>query len=955
MLNFIKEKIFGNQNEKELQRMTPLVEAVDAFEQEFRPLSDDQLRAKTNMFRQTVKEHIEKNSNPDSSEEHKQKLEQAALKNILPEAFAVCREAAWRTLSMRHFKVQIIGGIVLHEGKIAEMTTGEGKTLAATLAVYLNAIMGKGVHIVTVNDYLAQRDCGWMGPVYAFLGLSCASIAHDFSIVYDAQHLDAKARDDRMAHLRPISRREAYRCDITYGTNNEFGFDYLRSNMVMHKDEMVQRDLNFAIVDEVDSILIDEARTPLIISGPAEASTDKYYKIDKIIPKLIAGEKNEETKEESGDFIVEEKANTVYLTDEGEVKVSKMLGVDNLSSLETMELKHHVDQALKAHSPLFRRDVHYVVKDGQVIIVDDFTGRLMPGRRWSDGLHQAIEAKEGMKIERENQTLATITFQNYFRMYNKLSGMTGTALTEEAEFQHIYKLDVIVIPTNRALIRRHYPDVIFKTAKEKFKAVVEEIIEINSSGRPILVGTISIENSELISRLLKNRGIKHNVLNAKSHEQEAPIIAQAGKKGFVTIATNMAGRGTDILLGGNAEYFANALLSKKGIDPQLATTEQREKALQSVKEESVKEHEEVVALEGLHIIGTERHEARRIDNQLRGRAGRQGDPGSSRFYLSLEDDLMRIFASDRITKFMNFVQWEENMPIDHPMIGKSIEIAQKRVESHNFDIRKQLLKFGDILSKQRDIVYDQRKFLLHQEDIRTYILDLVDEVVDDAIAQYMPEKTHPADWNISGLEEWLRTKFGIMFAIPSDGDIAELVKKAITNAYEHKLSALEHMLRHDFERSICLHVLDTQWKDHLYAMDTLREGIGLRAFGQKDPLVEYQHEGYILFSDMLNRIKEETLEFLFKVTMVGQEEPAGVFANTPISYSHPQASQFSKSNTTGPQPSATPPALSGRSPQEAQIQEKALPFVRNDHKVGRNDPCPCGSGKKFKKCCGKSQ
>ncbi|MCK4994611.1 MAG: preprotein translocase subunit SecA [Candidatus Omnitrophica bacterium] len=955
MFKFIKDKIFGNQNEKELKRLAPLVTEIEAFEKTIKSLSDEQLRAKTDDFRLKVKKHIEKNSNSDSSEENKQKLEKEALGEILPEAFAVCREAAWRTLCMRHFDVQIIGGIILHEGKIAEMTTGEGKTLAATLAVYLNALMGKGVHVVTVNDYLAQRDCGWMGPVYSFLGLTCASITHDFSVTYDSKHLDAAARDDRMAHLRTVSRKEAYGCDVTYGTNNEFGFDYLRSNMVMHKDEMVQRELNFAIVDEVDSILIDEARTPLIISGPAEVSTDKYYKIDKIIPKLTAGEKNEETKEESGDFIVEEKANTVYLTDEGEVKVSKMLGVDNLSSLETMELKHHVDQALKAHSPLFRRDVHYVVKDGQVIIVDDFTGRLMPGRRWSDGLHQAIEAKEGMKIERENQTLATITFQNYFRMYSKLSGMTGTALTEEAEFQHIYKLDVVVIPTNRSLIRKNDPDVIYKTAKEKFKAVVEEIIEINAAGRPVLVGTISIENSELISRMLKSRGIAHNVLNAKSHEQEAPIIAQAGKKGFVTIATNMAGRGTDILLGGNAEYFANELLSKKGIDPQMATKEQREKALKSVKEESAKEHSEVVNLSGLHIIGTERHEARRIDNQLRGRAGRQGDPGSSRFYLSLEDDLMRIFASDRITKFMNFVQWEEDMPIDHPMIGKSIEIAQKRVEGHNFDIRKQLLKFGDILSKQRNIVYDQRQFLLNQDEIRTYVLDLIDEVVVDAEEQYMPEKTHPADWNISGMEDWLRAKFGILFSIPSEGEIPEMVKEAIISRYDQKITALEHLLRHDFVRSICLHVLDTQWKDHLYAMDTLREGIGLRAFGQKDPLVEYQHEGYVLFSDMLNRIKEETLEFLFKVTMVGQKEPTAVFEDTPVSYSHPQTSQFSKTAATSPQPQAMPPQFPGVSPQAALPKEKPLPFVRNDQKVGRNDPCTCGSGKKFKKCCGKSQ
>ncbi|MDD5746437.1 MAG: preprotein translocase subunit SecA, partial [Candidatus Omnitrophica bacterium] len=725
MLKLITDMIFGNQNEKEIKRLAPVIASINALEPQISSLSDAQLLAKTAEFRQKIQARLsDEEPDPSENKEHLARRIKTALDAILPEAFAVCREAARRTLNMRHFDVQLIGGIVLHEGKIAEMTTGEGKTLVATLALYLNSLCGNGAHLVTVNDYLAQRDCGWMGPIYNLLGLSCASIAHDFSVIYDPAYSDDTARDDRMAHLRPISRQEAYRCDITYGTNNEFGFDYLRNNMVTGKADQIQRKLFYAIVDEVDSILIDEARTPLIISGPAEASTDKYYLIDKIIPKLSRGEKNEETKEETGDYIVDEKSNTTYLTEAGETRASKLLNVPNLSSLETMELKHHVDQALKAHNN-FKRDVHYVVKDGQVIIVDDFTGRLMPGRRWSDGLHQAVEAKEGVKIERENQTLATVTFQNYFRMYAKLAGMTGTALTEEAEFRHIYKLDVVVIPTNRSLIRVNHPDVIYKTAKEKFDAVVNEIADIHASGRPILVGTISIENSERISHLLKQRGISHNVLNAKYHEQEAPIIAQAGRLGRVTIATNMAGRGTDILLGGNAEFFANELLRKKGIDPHIATGEQRAKALLDVKTECAGEHEQVIALGGLHIIGTERHESRRIDNQLRGRAGRQGDPGSSRFYLSLEDDLMRIFASDRITKFMNFVQWEENMPIEHPMISKSIEIAQKRVEAHNFDIRKQLLEYDNVMNKQREIIYEQRRLILEQDNIRDYILDIV--------------------------------------------------------------------------------------------------------------------------------------------------------------------------------------------------------------------------------------
>ncbi|MBU4304728.1 MAG: preprotein translocase subunit SecA [Candidatus Omnitrophica bacterium] len=946
MFNFIKNKIFGNHNEKEIKRIAPLVPKINSLEPQIQQLSDEQLREKTGEFKTRIREYVQANAGNDADDNERIRLEKEALNDILPEAFAVCREAARRSINMRHFDVQLIGGIVLQEGKIAEMTTGEGKTLVATLAVYLNALTGRGVHLITVNDYLAQRDCGWMGPVYHMLGLSCGSIAHEYSVVYDPAYNDESARDDRMARLRPIYRKEAYNCDITYGTNNEFGFDYLRDNMVMRSEDMSQRGLNFAIVDEVDSILIDEARTPLIISGPAEESTDKYYKIDKIIPKLIQGEKNEETKEESGDYIVDEKANAVYLTEDGEVRVSKMLGVENLSSLETMELKHHVDQALKAHSPLFKRDVHYVVKDGQVIIVDEFTGRLMPGRRWSDGLHQAVEAKEGVKIERENQTLATITFQNYFRRYAKLAGMTGTAVTEEAEFRHIYKLDVVVVPTNQKLIRANAPDVIFKTAKEKFTAVVAEIEQLYEKKRPALVGTISIENSELLSRMLKQKGIAHNVLNAKYHEQEASIIAQAGRFGRVTIATNMAGRGTDILLGGNAEYFAGELLRKKGIDPQLATKEQKESALQSVKEEIKKEHEAVVALAGLHIIGTERHESRRIDNQLRVRAGRQGDPGSSRFYLSLEDDLMRIFASDRITRFMNFVKWEENMPIDHPLISKSIEIAQQRVESHNFEIRKQLLKYGDVMNKQREIIYEQRRMILTQENTRDYILGLIDESVEEIVGQYLPEKTHPADWNLSGLEECLRSKFGVIFKTPEQGDIPEQLKNALLKAYNEKVAGMGPQMHKDFERAICLHILDSQWKDHLHTMDSLREGIGLRAYGQKDPLVEYTNEAYLLFSDMISRIKEETLEFLFKVTAFRQQEAVGVFAQTPVSFSHPETTQF---NAT---PAAGQTVPLSMQPEQGAVSEKPRTHIRPEQKVGRNEPCPCGSGKKFKKCCG---
>ncbi|RKY35578.1 MAG: preprotein translocase subunit SecA [Candidatus Omnitrophota bacterium] len=736
MFKFIFNKIFGSHNEKELKRLAPFVEKINALEPEISALSDAELQKKTAEFKSFITDYLQKHKQENQDEKSLLKLEAQVLDIILPEVFAVCREAAKRVLNMRHFDMQLIGGVVLHEGKIAEMTTGEGKTLVATLPAYLNTLTGRGVHIVTVNDYLAQRDCGWMGQIYNYLGLKCSSIGHDFSAQYDPDYNDTSVSDQRIVHLRPITRQQAYNSDITYGTNNEFGFDYLRNNMVMRSQDLIQRELNYAIVDEVDSILIDEARTPLIISGPAEESTDKYYKINKIVPILKQGTRDEQSKEETGDYIVDEKASAVYLTEQGEAKAASLLGVKDLSSMETMELKHHVDQGIKAHSCLFKRDVHYVVKNGEVIIVDEFTGRLMPGRRWSDGLHQAVEAKEGVKIARENQTLATITFQNYFRMYNKLAGMTGTALTEEAEFMHIYKLEVVVVPTNKPLIRIAYPDVVYKTEKEKFNAIVEEIVSLHKTGRPVLVGTISIEKSELISKLLQKKKIPHNVLNAKFHENEAVIVAQAGRLGKVTIATNMAGRGTDILLGGNADFFAGELLLKKGINPELATKAQKDKALQSVCAEFQVEHEKVVQLQGLHIIGTERHESRRIDNQLRGRSGRQGDPGSSRFYLSLADDLMRIFASDRIVKFMNFVKWEEGMPITHPLINNSIETAQKRVEAHNFDIRKHLLEYDNVMNKQREIIYEQRQQILTQDNFKDYIFDLINETVDLAIEKY---------------------------------------------------------------------------------------------------------------------------------------------------------------------------------------------------------------------------
>ncbi len=756
MLNFILKRIVGTQNERALRKLQPLVDSINNLEPEISKLSDADLRAKTDEFRQRVrkeeevsasqlrelKEQVSEATSPEEKDKLKQKVKMLinqALEPVLREAFAVVREAGKRAIGMRHFDVQLIGGFVLHQGKIAEMATGEGKTLVATLAAYLNGLTGKGVHIVTVNDYLARRDREWMGPIYEFLGLSVGAIQHD---------------------MDPAERKKAYGCDITYGTNNEFGFDYLRDNMVLRKEEMAQRPLHYAIVDEVDSILVDEARTPLIISGPAGESTDKYYKIDRIIPQLEKGERDETTKEETGDFIMDEKAKTTYLTEAGELKASRLLGLSSLHDIEFMEYKHHISQALKAHNN-FTLDVDYMLKEGEVLIVDEFTGRLMPGRRWSDGLHQAIEAKEGVEIKRENQTLATITFQNYFRMYDKLAGMTGTAATEAGEFYEIYKLEVLVIPPNRILLRTNHPDVIYKTEREKFNAVVEEISELHSKGRPVLVGTISIEKSEHLSHRLKAKNIPHHVLNAKYHEMEAEIVAQAGGRGAVTIATNMAGRGTDILLGGNAEFLARELLRKRGNDPHQATAEEYDAALNEVKGRITEEHKQVVEVGGLHVLGTERHEARRIDNQLRGRSGRQGDPGSSRFYLSLEDDLMRIFGSDRIKGMMERLGMEEGQDIQHPLVTRAIGTAQRRVEEQNFEIRKQLLKYDNVMNLQREVIYGLRRRILEQESLKPRVLELAEDYVDGLIETYAGAELHKDERDLSGLAGLLRNKFSL--------------------------------------------------------------------------------------------------------------------------------------------------------------------------------------------------
>lgn len=887
MIGTLLSKVFGTKNERELKRLWPIVEQVNSLESSISSLSDNQLK--------------------DKAEEFRKELEAGkTLDDLLPEVFAVVREVSKRILKMRHFDVQILGGIVLHEGQIAEMKTGEGKTLVATLPVYLNALEGKGVHIVTVNDYLAKRDTQWMGPVYNFLGLSVGVIQHDSSFILDPSYV---SEDKRFEYLRPCSRKEAYFADITYGTNNEFGFDYLRDNMKYDISDYCQRELNYAIVDEVDSILIDEARTPLIISGPSEESTDKYYKIDKIIPRL----------KKDVDFTIDEKAKTAILTDEGNIKVEKLLGVSNLYDISNIEIVHHVLQALKAHT-LFKRDVDYVVKDGEVIIVDEFTGRLMPGRRWSDGLHQAVEAKEGVKIESENQTLATITFQNYFRMYKKLAGMTGTADTEAEEFAKIYNLEVVVIPTNKPMIREDHPDVIYKTEKGKFYTAINEIEELHRKGQPVLVGTISIEKSEILSHLLKKKGIPHSVLNAKYHEREAEIIAQAGRSGSVTIATNMAGRGTDIILGGNPEGLCREFLK----DKKEYTENDWKEAFRKAEDICMKDREKVVSLGGLHILGTERHEARRIDNQLRGRSGRQGDPGSSRFYLSLEDDLMRIFGSDRISGLMGRLGMEEDVPIENKMVSRAIENAQKRVESHNFDIRKHLLEYDDVMNQQRTEIYSFRKEILQSDDLKLRIFSMAEEVIDELLLIYCPDDKHIEEWDIKGLRDSIYGTFSVLLDVePVDYDLLRnTVISEIKKSYENKEAEIGSDMMRYLEKVVMLQIIDNQWKDHLLAMDHIKEGIGLRGYGQRDPLVEYKKEAFNLFAEMTSRISNEVVGRLFKI-------------------------QLQKREAVKREPLRQVRLNYNRGESQTSVQT-----VRKNKKVGRNDPCPCGSGKKFKKCCG---
>ncbi len=840
--------IFGSKNDREINQLRPTVARINELEATVAPLTTTAFAERTAEFQKRVQDG-------------------ETLEDLLPEAFAVCREGSKRVLSMRHFDVQLLGGIVLHKGKISEMKTGEGKTVVATLPLYLNALSGKGVHLVTVNDYLAKRDAQWMGPLYHALGLSVGIIQHDASFHFDP-HYDAS--DKRLQHLRPCTRQEAYRADITYGTNNEFGFDYLRDNLIVtNLDQCVQRELNYAIVDEVDSILIDEARTPLIISGPTDESTDLYYRINSIIPQLKV----------ERDYTVEEKTKTAALTEEGNARVEKLLGVDNLYDLAHMDLVHHVVKALQAHA-IYKLDVDYVVKDGEVIIVDEFTGRLMPDAGGVTGLHQAVEAKEGVKIANENQTLASITFQNYFRMYKKLAGMTGTADTEAGEFAKIYNLDVNVIPPNRPMIRKNYADVIYRTEKEKFDAIVEEIKDCYERGQPVLVGTISIEKSERLSGYLKRHGIRHNVLNAKYHEKEAEVIAQAGQKSAVTIATNMAGRGTDILLGGNPDFLFKRILYQ---DEELS--EERKKTIyEQIKAECEADKKEVIALGGLHILGTERHESRRIDNQLRGRAGRQGDPGSSRFYLSLEDDLLRIFASERISNLMLKLGMEEGVPIEHRMVTRAIENAQKKVEAHNFDIRKQLLEYDDVMNKQREVIYQHRRAILTGDDLSGETQEMVEEVVDSLIDVYSPEDQYPEEWDLTGLTEAAQAQFGMDVSRQEDGTpggLKELGREALReeileraqHAYRRKEKELGTDLFRYLEKMVLLQVIDHHWKDHLLAMDQLRDGIGLRGYGQKDPLIEYKREGFDMFAAMMGQVEDDTLDRLFHVQAVREAPP----------------------------------------------------------------------------------
>jgi preprotein translocase subunit SecA len=897
MFSSLVKKFIGSKNERELKKMWPTVTAINALEASLSSLSDEQLTNKTAEFKERY-------------------IKGESLDSLLPEAFAVCREASKRVLGMRHFDVQLIGGMVLHSGKIAEMKTGEGKTLVATLPAYLNAISGKGVHVVTVNDYLAKRDSEWMGRLYNFLGLTVGIVVHGIE-------------DDQ--------RRLNYAADITYGTNNEFGFDYLRDNMKFDLADYVQRGFNYAIVDEVDSILIDEARTPLIISGPTEDSTDKYYVINDIIPKLIKGETVEveantlsgKRKQYTGDYTIDEKAKSAALTEQGVLKVEKLLKIENLYDPRNIEVLHHVNQALRAHA-MYKLDVDYVVKDGEVLIVDEFTGRLMPGRRWSDGLHQAIEAKEGVKIENENQTLATITFQNYFRMYSKLSGMTGTADTEAEEFHKIYKLDVCVIPTNRPLVRPDFPDVIYKTEKEKFKAVIEDIKEHYAVGQPCLVGTISIEKSEVLSELLKQQGVPHSVLNAKQHEREAEIVSQAGRKGAIMIATNMAGRGTDIVLGGNPDALAKQW---RRANPE-ATDEQYEAVVAKYKAECLAEHEEVIKLGGLHILGTERHESRRIDNQLRGRSGRQGDPGSSKFYLSLEDDLLRIFGSERVSKIMDLLKIEEGEAITHGMISRSIENAQKKVEAHNFDIRKHLIEYDDVMNKQREVIYSQRREILGGQDIRESFLEMLDDTIEEIASAFAIDKVPPHEWDWHGISESVYKYFNLQLDLPEEMisrltpvNFQETISEQAHTIFTARVEEMGDELIDHLIKIMMLQAIDTHWKDHLLNIDHLKEGIGLRGYGQKDPKQEYKREAYNLFMELMSRIRDEVVERIFWVQINKDGEEIEEMEEE-------QRSKKLVFNLGGGDEYSQEPAKSQKV-------------------AGRNDPCPCGSGKKYKKCCGK--
>jgi preprotein translocase subunit SecA len=954
MLTVIFRSIFGTKHERDVKRMGPVVEQVNAFEPAMQGLSDAELRAKTDELRKRLADGEE-------------------LESLLPEAFAACREAARRTVHMRHFDVQLMGGMVLHQGKIAEMATGEGKTLVATLPAYLNALPGLGTHVVTVNDYLARRDAQWMGPIYHALGLSVGVIQHEVQYLYDPAY---PSPDIRLAALRPCTRREAYHADITYGTNNEFGFDYLRDNMRFSLDEMVQREHHYAIVDEVDSILIDEARTPLIISGrdpSAESRAPMYEKVNRIIPKLtraatiVEGKLSEIEEQAQGDYIVDEKAKTVSLTEQGTTHAERLLGVDNLA--EHGDLVHYVYQALKAHH-IFAKDVDYVVKDTeavdeegrvavrpQVVIVDEFTGRMMPGRRWSDGLHEAVEAKEGIRIAPENQTLATITLQNYFRMYGKLAGMTGTAATEAEEFAKIYKLDVTVIPTNRDLRRVNSPDVVYKTAREKFDAVTNEIAECHEKGQPVLVGTVSIEKSEHLAKLLKRRGIPHQVLNAKYHEREAEIVAQAGRENGVTIATNMAGRGTDILLGGNPDFLAKANLSKKGLDPATAPAAAREQAWQEAKQVTDPEHDRVASLGGLHIIGTERHESRRIDNQLRGRSGRQGDPGSSRFYLSLEDDLLRIFGSERIQRIMERLGMEEGEPIEHKLVTRAISTAQKRVETRNFEIRKHLLEYDDVMNRQREIAYGLRRQCLEDESQEQTLLEWIGEVAAVTVERYAPADAHPEEWDWAGLNEALHRQFD--FRLPAevkDSEIVsaaallELVRGEAERVYREREAEIGAEMFHRLERWIILGLewdgggfrgINQLWREHLLNMDHLKEGIGLRGYGQRDPLTEYKKEAFDMFQEMIDHLKEVVVEQLFKVRAT-REDAAPV--QTAMAVPAPRRALWQEGRGSTPDVAGAPAAA-------ARPATRVEPRSADGQKIGRNDPCPCGSGKKYKKCC----